>query len=469
MSEREFTFSPEVQSIEQPKSARELLQEVSTNIKNFVDHYLGKPDKQLQEYINKMHSSGNLGSSAGEYMRSLIPRSLSKPDISYVHDDKPGILENSSAGTLEFLKSARRRHFKGSYEEIQDSHIRKRMDTSPKTQFVEYANILKHCTVQHGIYQYAQEGGSNSISEMVQNDLYTDWNDASGTVVMTDKKTGMKLDFSKLIPSGYTLRSSVLNKFEKQYDKETRKEKVTLYPQSLKEYSGSNSQEGTFRALLGREGGSVEYGDLAKKGGILRLLHEIAHGWQGKYYSKVHTQSNFEDYLQRARALTLAYNMLIGESNNGDEDAKEASKIVLKELLDRQVQLPSKIEDDESQAINPDVKSEIDEDHIVFQNDAHIHELMKEYESSERDAWTHAIRLVRFLRSQGMDIEPELHTLADFQSVIDPALNSYQSLLEQHVTILDRPIQFSRRPFKNQSEDEPSLDGIEKGGANVNV
>jgi hypothetical protein len=64
--------------------------------------------------------------------------------------------------------------------------------------------------------------------------------------------------------------------------------------------------------------------------------------------------------------------------------------------------------------------------------------------SEERDAWAHSLRMLRFLRSRGLDVEPGLKTLEDIKKYIDPCLDSYQHSLEKMVSIGESEYRFSR-------------------------
>jgi hypothetical protein len=59
--------------------------------------------------------------------------------------------------------------------------------------------------------------------------------------------------------------------------------------------------------------------------------------------------------------------------------------------------------------------------------------LVEDYVREERDAWAHAIRVLRFFRRQGLDLEPELKTLDDIRDVVHYALGTYQKSIESKI------------------------------------
>jgi len=62
-----------------------------------------------------------------------------------------------------------------------------------------------------------------------------------------------------------------------------------------------------------------------------------------------------------------------------------------------------------------------------------LNQLVADYERQERDAWAHAIKVLKFLRKKGIDLEPQLKTLSDFKEIIYRCLDSYQKLLEKMI------------------------------------
>ena len=59
-----------------------------------------------------------------------------------------------------------------------------------------------------------------------------------------------------------------------------------------------------------------------------------------------------------------------------------------------------------------------------------MQEIISEYVAAERDASAYAIRVIRALRKQGFDLEPELKTITDFKAIVHESLASYQLIAD---------------------------------------
>ncbi|MEQ1678406.1 MAG: hypothetical protein ABL876_17050, partial [Chitinophagaceae bacterium] len=58
-----------------------------------------------------------------------------------------------------------------------------------------------------------------------------------------------------------------------------------------------------------------------------------------------------------------------------------------------------------------------------------LSKFLDEYVADERDAWAHALKTLRFLKRQGLNVEPELESLDDFKNIIYPCLASYRDVV----------------------------------------
>jgi hypothetical protein len=69
----------------------------------------------------------------------------------------------------------------------------------------------------------------------------------------------------------------------------------------------------------------------------------------------------------------------------------------------------------------------------------------KGYGQDERDAWAHALKTLRYLRRRGIDLEPGMKTLSDFQEYIGPCLDSHQKDIEKQIMMTnDTILRFNR-------------------------
>lgn len=316
---------------------------------------------------------------------------------------------------------------------------------------------------------HEQVGNQNLIYERISNTLNRQrkTNHAESSLVIQDIETGTTLDLNALLPSDYKFLPRAMDKELFQPDEESPITGISYKQEEvadLKDYEMGKSalEDFTERPFYK----IVDYGDLRETGGILSLLHEVAHSWQNKYYHTMEQGGAGFERLYKT-VVSLISKLDIPKDNEQHEDPEKIWEKLEKagvECLDKNgteaptnqegvINIPnthyglvkliemlnlsdsriSQSEREQAQSILAESKSRIR--FYPIKSDV-LQKVMDTYVAEERDAWAHAIRTVRFLRRKGLNVEPELKELTDFKKVIDPCLSSYQNSLE--MTILNQ-------------------------------
>jgi hypothetical protein len=193
------------------------------------------------------------------------------------------------------------------------------------------------------------------------------------------------------------------------------------------------------KIVVGKE---IRYGDLTRPGGFLSLLHEIAHSWQAEYFED-YGKYPFEEWLSRVKEL-VSYHLQ--DSRGKITNDLDTWKYALN-------QMGVSFTNDENKDIERvgfvlkglkagTEREEFDENgqkftkHSTLFTDQKLYserlpQLMEDFVRSERIAWAHAIRVLRFLRDQGVDLEPTLKTEKDFRDYIHPMLETYNPVFKE--------------------------------------
>lgn len=430
-----------------------------------------KIHKDFENLSKAQEDAKRLSSEAGEFFRSLIPNGLRKPEIEGV--PKIGssnwimILENMEVLRLlkdEVKKLSRKEYRKKKIEILKDSiHGRERLAVEGEVKETEKFDGIVEQTVTNA---WGQSGNQNLIYERVSNTLNRpkNRNRAESSLVIQNIESGVSLDLNALLPSGYRYAPQVMDKELYQLDPESAITGVSYKQKEiadLKDYKmGVSEPEGFAVRPYYR---IVDYGDLRKTGGILSLLHEVAHSWQNKYYHTIEKgRAKFENLYE-----IIIFFIFKLDLSKDNEQYEEPEKIWMElekagiECLDKNgLEVPSNEEGvinvpnihynlvqliEKINLLNPDISPQEREraESILAKSKPQIrfypiksdvlHNAINNYVAEERDAWAHAIRMVRFLRDKGLDVEPELEKLEDFKAVIDPCLASYQDHLEMNI------------------------------------
>jgi CRISPR/Cas system CSM-associated protein Csm2 small subunit len=421
--------------------------------------------------LSKAHDdTKQLSNKAGEFFRSLIPDGIRKPEIEGVPDVGSAnwimMLEHTQAFKLlqDEVRGLSRKEYRDQKKEIlKDSiHGRERVGIHGELQETE----LTDGDVEQMIMNvHGQAGNNNLIYERVTNRINRkrNTNYAEASLVIQDVESGITLDLNALLPSDYKFVPRLMDKELFKNDPESSSTGIS-YGQDeiadLKDYEMGRSEPEGFAVRPFYK--NVDYGDLRETGGVLSLLHEIAHSWQSKYYhiterGKIGFEGLYRTVIDLISRLDLPKDHTQYEEPEKIwkklEEAgiecldKDGIKIPVDQEgvinipntyfnLVKSVEIISQYDDgteqqkEELRNLTTDWRSQIR--FYPIRSDA-LQKAMDTYVSEERDAWAHAIRVVRFLRRNGLNLEPELKDPQDFKKVIDPCLDSYQDDLDNKI------------------------------------
>ena len=485
-----FPQTPERMKAESGKGLKEQLREKLLDVldpvlrKFFDTKEIGKDFEELGE---AREDAKQLSADTGEFFRSLIPDGLRKPEI----DGVPNVGSSNWIMMLEHIEAYKlladevrklsRKEYKGQKQEIlKDSiHGREKLAVEGEVKETEGFDGAVEQTV---ISAWSQDGNQNLIYERVSNTLKRprNTNHAESSLVIQDVESGATLDLNALLPSDYRYVPRAMDKDLYQPDPESTITGISYKQKELadlKDYKmGKSAPEGFAVRPFYK---TVDYGDLGKTGGVLSLLHEVAHTWQNKYYhtmeqgragfeglyktvvsliSKLDLPKDNEQYedpekiwekLEKAGVECLDKNGTESPTNQeGVINIPNAHYGIVKiiEMLDLSDTRVSQSEREQVQSLLAESKSRVR--FYPLKSDV-LQKVMDTYVAEERDAWVHAIRTVRFLRRKGLNVEPELKELKDFKKVIDPCLASYQNSLEMTILNQKTGYRFSKIPTPN--------------------
>lgn len=387
------------------------------------------------------------------------------------------MLEHHEAFKLlddEVRKLSRKEYKKQKQEILKDSlHGRERVAFDGEVKEVERTDGVVEQLV---ISVLAQDGNQNLIYERVSNtlDRSRKTNHPEASLVIQDVGAGLTLDLNALLPSDYKYTPGAMDKILFQPDAKSTITGISYKQEEvddLKDYKmGESAPEGFAVRPFYK---TVDYGDLRKTGGVLSLLHEVAHSWQNKYYHTMEQgRAGFEELYKTV--VSLIFKLDIPKDNEEYEDPEKIWEKLEKagvECLDKNgtetltnqegvINIPNthydtvktiemldvsdtRFPQSEVQSLLAESKSRIR--FYPIKSDV-LQRVMDTYVAEERDAWAHAIRTVRFLRRKGLDVEPQLKKLEDFKQVIDPCLASHQNSLEMTILNQKTGYRFSKIP-----------------------
>ncbi len=179
---------------------------------------------------------------------------------------------------------------------------------------------------------------------------------------------------------------------------------------------------------------TVSYGNLFEKGGILSVLHEIAHTWH-KQFRHESAGYNFKEFYNKVYNEALEFYIaktIKTETSNLEEETAKLLDTKIKKAVDNLEQLGVTLD------------TQISEEKMDFNLETleglkitteKLTPLIETFVASERDAWAHAIRILRFYRDQGIDLAPELKTNRDIYEVVHEALRTYQENLDYKIRV----------------------------------
>lgn len=434
----------------------EIFSSIRTSLKNSIDKFFnkefieeerkefdllnGKIDKYIEveeKFASSHQKAVIIGREVADYYRSLIPKSLRQPEKEYAGGSPESKFE------LYDDYDALREQLEAVVKDVSDENIL--MHTTEQNNFSQIKESpIKNGTLQQVKFRCMCDGGKAVIDEEIFNLLSDKTNVASADLIWRDLESGHKLELSQLLPTGFEFVPSALRNHKDEFDNEKHKVVRRFIPMSIKSYNGSKDVEGKFAQV----GDVITYGDLAKKGGLLSLLHEISHSWQSVYYNESGV-NQFE-----LMEMEIVHCILgIDIAKEAFEQGKITKDELENEIATSKISLAKVgVKTDEAKFFNAEATLESDEQKFmdpishreyVIKSDELV-QAIKKYESDERDAWAHAIKVLRFLRSKGINLESELKTIDDFKQVINPCLDSYQRHIGGEIVLGSGRVGFMR-------------------------
>lgn len=399
-------------------------------------------DLFLEKFRAIVANSLDLSTSAGLLYDRLAAHGLRKPKKEYSHIPKITELPLKAGSIINWVKE-NRSIFGGKSKRIAATPklvSQAFRQTDPIRQEFQEEDRLSQVFAQ----RVSQDGGANTIEEVVNNDLYEDCNVCQADLHVYNKMTGQILDMGQFIPSNYYFSPTQMREIKKEVVKDEKgfpQIKNVAVPKNLNDYQGMRGAPDDF---FQNPGGKIGYGNLAEKGGLLSLLHEIAHAWQQKYQDGSNKANFLAFYNQVGQTLEwLEYwEKTIPRILSQEEFEKNELRPALEKLQGLGVEIDpanyiysgQHLGDNNYRLKFLDTKESGDgyvwfNYEFVISSDK-VKPLVEEYAKDERDAWAHAIRVLRYLRKQGFDLEPELKTVKDIQDHIHYALGTYQTSIE---------------------------------------
>lgn len=437
-------------------SLRNFLDEMKGRLIDISPDFFISADKLIEEFRKKREQSGNVCQDAGKFFDYLAQNTIVKPSKKYSGSARKSYLTEKTNYDILALKKLKEQ-FEKKRDQIKAVDLAiKQLSTQGRSDFFEQEIDGK--IFQYLSKSYEQEGDVNIIEENVYNSLGTEFSKSYADIIVHNQATEHSIDLSLLLPEGYHFCPADMESFQKtSTDKFSEDEEGLIFgPRDLKSYSGSNHQTNDdflVKVLITK----ILYGNLSKKGGLLSLLHEIAHAWQTAY-DKPSGRFDFEDNMKEVFSRLEVVAKMLHQLDEMDRPMPEELKNFFKELISSLKQYGVYFDPYDPLTHDNELKGNQfrladnakDEDgdrvKIVFRSDK-LRSLIKEYVREEREVWAHAIRVLRFFRKQGIDLEPELKTLEDIQRHVHTCLGTYQESLE---SILEIPKDIKKFSIKNE-------------------
>lgn len=256
------------------------------------------------------------------------------------------------------------------------------------------------------------ESKSNIIEEPIVNYIFKDEvNFCSSGLKIHNLESQKTIDLSLFLPRGYVFSPGKMygNRKEEHYTDEEGKEQVrySVDLRILDEYNGTQSGDDSGDFFQSSRG-VVAYGDLTKRGGMVSLFHEIAHAWHGEY-RKEHPKQNFKEYYKELYDIVLRAS-LVQKIKIEDIEEKINDKQVIDDIKKGRDEMNNKLKELGIEITNKEEKDiTLDKNEYALQDLENIKiktdklkPLIEEFVAQERDAWAHAIKVIRFLRKKGL-------------------------------------------------------------------
>lgn len=435
-------------------------------------------DKYVERFQAIVDKSLNAGQAAGQLFDALARGRLNPSP----KNDQPAVTSywrEESRQRLEAFKTVRPYLSKSERLRSADLLGIVRFNEYPPERFEEQK--ADGSLAQALVNNFHTADGVNLIQEDVTNLIFPDqpdqpgYNSSESELYVHNPASGQTLDCRLLLPENFRfLPFRMLREFklENNSGDQTAKPRLTFKKKDLHDYTGAETSDGEFLMYPLEE--AVVYGNLAKPGARLSLLHEIAHAWHEKYRDG-HAKSNFikfYDELNRGAAdinfsisgIKVAAPMIEwATEGNKPEIRQEAQRAmaeyqayrdrgqaVLKNLSVTLVEPSEATGESESSALEFELPIAMNT--LKIRSDR-LPSLIGGYVASERDAWAHALRVLRFLRAQGIDLEPGLQSPEDITEYIHHCLATYQADLDSRLKTPAKLKKFTIHKNKYLSKD----------------
>jgi len=399
-----------------------------------------------------------LSEEAGSYFRELIPSGAKETDFAYskhAHNLSEDTRRDERFINIQLDDNDNNIRSAGERGRENKKELKRSVISGPRKPFEGEVSETKDrngIEVQECARGVMQSGEQNIVYERISNSIDDASNYAWSELVIQDTKTGFALDLVALLPQGWTFTPSFLAQKRRIVD--------------LKDYEGPKTVAKVYdRFSAYYDRGYVAYGDIARKGGMLTLFHEIAHAWQGEYFDKESKGKRAFKELYEAAVTSLDALDLPPEQNGDGSVVYSRNRLAIMNHLgligieiyknegspvisspvpildDGVINILSKKERTKKKS-GQEVSSAVDTYHPI--RSEKLQEAMDSFIAEERDAWAHALRTMRFLRSKGLDVEPQLKTLTDVKELIDRCLGTYQNSIESMIDAQEGGYRFSR-------------------------
>jgi hypothetical protein len=437
-----------------------LIKKVLSNItENAAAVFLNR-DKYLDEYIQTMDKSIEVSEQGGRLFDTLARNGLAKPDLEHEYKPAHSRIQHSKDKNVRRMLQHRDSIVGNLYARFSDKALIDE-EFQPKDQPYRFEEQEKDHKFELFSNVVVQDGGVNTMKEVVNNYLYDTRNSGAANVTIENAETGLRVDLGQLLPHKFDMMPSPLIQFEEVYDKDApvgERRKSKQVPVSLQKYLGTKGSDGRFAANPEHE--FAFYGDLTKKGGVLSYLHEVAHTWQFVHNS-VRANRRWEKMFRNVSALIRHLDIVKEER---PEDFQMVFDQVTRILEQEGIEISPDYENTEKEVrgahtMIAEVYKEIGGKYSVEQKpflvkSDRVRQLALDYVSEERDAWAHAIRVLRFYRKQGIDLEPQLKTREDIEKHVHDKLGTYQVYIESALEPSPDIKKFSikRKHFRRENE-----------------
>ncbi|MDD5750802.1 MAG: hypothetical protein PHU56_04165 [Candidatus Pacebacteria bacterium] len=459
LEERENSFGQARAEEEKKTSIKGIFETFRERMMDKFDDFLAtlliKEDCDFARFEKSLRKSSDLSQAGGEFFRFLVERYPTRKDVrpGKRYDEKDRIRDlfkdylekNSFPGEKDERKKIR--NFILGIHDLKNNPARGRIR---KTDWF----FTEEGQWRSNLYLFDQKNSPNLIREDLIN-FYSPKKNANAVIsdlVIINRENGKSLALNSLLPEGYNFCPfSVLHSEEKN-DQDNLGPSSGFKPAGIDNYRG-NEMEKEADFLASSDLHKVYYGNLTEKGGILCLLHEISHCWMDEGFDNF-SRLEFDDFCQEFYRVLYFKAMLMhfqeikklenipdyliraGFEGAGLESAEEEANEVIRQMGMKVSQAPSEsrpLSDSEFMiTMSPSGKPV----RLIVESQR-LNELLEQFSKSERDAWAYAIRVLRYLRRKGFDLEPNFNTMDDFRGLVDKALRDYKDdLFLEHPEII---------------------------------